>query len=229
MFTYHLQYPRINYPIYEGKILTPDVKNEKEFNVDTYVLPTTHSGFPEFPGAPYIPAAVSAMWLSLVLNSAQVRRRLLNSVNFLDVWPTDHSLNQELDNNNINTISLWDIWQYIQFKYPFVILKKITTWNQIIVAVAEGLTVMVGGSIYESFTNSFSSGVVPMPKPGEGLLGGHIFNVVSLNLRDQTARLAGNLGPMFGKNGLLYVRTSYLRNIDINRDFFVLTAESRVS
>jgi len=93
------------------------------------------------------------------------------------------------------------------------------------IALAEGFSVMVGGSLYKSFIGALHGGIVPMPRPGESLLGGHIFNVVALDPPSGVATVIGNLGVQVGNRGIFTVRDAYLRNLDINSDFFLLTME----
>jgi len=101
-------------------------------------------------------------------------------------------------------------------------LHKVSSWKQLQLALAEGLTVMVGHTVYERFVDAEGSGVVPMPRPGEGLLGGHIVNLVGYDPVADTATALGNLGGDFGHRGMLTYRGSFIRNLSICFDFFVL-------
>jgi len=105
-------------------------------------------------------------------------------------------------------------------------LHRVASWKQLRLALAEGLSPMVGGSVYDSFLRAESTGVVPMPKPGEGLLGGHIASLVSYDPVGDVAVAFANLGPQFGHKGKIKMRGSYIRNLSISSDFFVLVPGS---
>jgi hypothetical protein len=105
-------------------------------------------------------------------------------------------------------------------------LHRIASWKQLKLALAEGLSPMVGGSVYDSFLKAETTGVVPMPKPGEGLLGGHIASLISFDPAGDIAVAFANLGPQFGHKGKIKLRGSYIRNLSISSDFFVLVPGS---
>ncbi len=101
-------------------------------------------------------------------------------------------------------------------------LNRIDKWDNILVALGEGYTVMVGCTAYESFLRAERDGIVPMPKPQEDLLGGQMMNLVAFDQKKRQGTLWGNRGKIVGRRGLFFCHDSYLRNLDICRDFFVL-------
>lgn len=107
-------------------------------------------------------------------------------------------------------------------------LFKCRKWEDVLLALANGLSVICGGSVYSSFSKSLRGGIVPMPDTRESLLGSYVFNLVRFEQKPDTGVVIGNLGKSFGDNGMLRVRGSYLRNLDIMRDFFVITAKQGV-
>ncbi len=169
------------------------------------------------PKGVYVPEeqdpTVSAVWLSAKINSFRLNQGpvafLGETEADLAVWthPTLYSCVQAL-NERIAEPG----WVFT--------LHRIDTWEKVLLAMLEGWTVMVGHSVYESFSSAH--GIVPMPKPGEALLGGHIVNMVSFDQEGDTAQALGNMGMKVGRRGFFTYRGSYLRNLGICRDFFVL-------
>jgi hypothetical protein len=105
------------------------------------------------------------------------------------------------------------------------LLSRVGSWDDMQLALMEGLTVMLGGTVYSSFSKAETSGIVPMPSPGEGLLGGQIINLVSFNRKTDLGWAIGNQGKDVGRDGLFQYRGSHMRNLGIFRDFFLLTLE----
>jgi len=119
--------------------------------------------------------------------------------------------------------SLFDYVQLVsstidtQFKLQSIV-KAEDMWH----CLAIGHPVVVGGSIYSSFITAQESGVVPMPTPGESLLGGHAFCLVGYSKSSNTYQAFANLGASFGAAGVVALHDSYLRNLRICRDFFTI-------
>jgi hypothetical protein len=169
----------------------------------------------------YIPGfanqIVSALWISAVINSYHLNRGDIsflkdNEAAFMDkktspqdLYAAVEFLNQEACPFN---------WDYT--------LSVISSWENLLLCLMEGFTVMVGASVYESFYGAEISGIVPMPKPGEALLGGQIVNIISFDQDKDLAEVIGNQGKQCGQRGIFTYRGSHLRNLQICRDFFTL-------
>lgn len=215
MYSYRPQLPNLNTPVYHPRAVRSGMlKKINEIAVDTSVLNTPKGVYiPDYVEAP----GVNALWVSAKINGFRMNQGPLD---FLGEKDTGHGtwahhchqsdlyglvavLNQNAGHHG---------WSFE--------LQRIDTWEKVLLAMLEGWTVMVGHSVYESFSSVHS--VVPMPKPGEALLGGHIVNMISFDQEGDTAQMLGNMGMKVGRRGFFTYRGSYLRNLGICRDFFVL-------
>jgi hypothetical protein len=101
-------------------------------------------------------------------------------------------------------------------------LNTITKFEYLQDCLALGYPVVVGGSVYESFLEAAESGIVPMPKRDESLLGGHAFCLVGYHKDSDTYEALANFGPDFGAAGRVRLYSTYLRNLNICRDFYMV-------
>jgi len=163
------------------------------------------------------PQVAMAVWLSAWINDPQEdHKTFLNEISTYFV----HSCNMR------RYTSIYEVLTYLgtlalPYRWTYH-LSRVATWEDVKLALLEGLTVMVGGSVYSSFDKALYTGVVPMPKPGEDLLGGQIVNIVGFNQKTDMALAIGNLGKEVGDGGMFQYRGSHLRNLGIFRDYFVL-------
>jgi hypothetical protein len=158
---------------------------------------------------------VSSVWTSLRLKSS--------------LFETKSCLIDVL--SNVKRPYLLDIKLTLKnsFDDPYIVgLFQCSSWDRVLLALSDNNSVIVGGAVYSSFEKALvtGNGVIPMPSEKEDLLGSHAFNLVSFNRDTDLGVMIGNLGPSVGDRGLFYVTGSYLRNLSINKDFFVLTMES---
>jgi len=75
-----------------------------------------------------------------------------------------------------------------------------------------GKTPLAGAfPIYKSFKESYDDGIVPMPKPGETLLGGHSSMFFGHDIIDDKKYLEnfGSWGPDVGDNGIFHIPEEY--------------------
>jgi hypothetical protein len=168
------------------------------------------------PGGTAISPTITAVWTSL---------RVKNMI-FPKEIDLISKLQGTIDNDYLLNIKS-RLKEYYSGEYH-VSLYQCPSWNTVLLALSDGNSVIVGGSVYVSFNNAFSgNGVIPMPMEKEDLLGSHAFNLVSFDKETDLGMLIGNLGTRGGNNGFFYVRGSYLRNLCINKDFFVITMEPK--
>lgn len=69
--------------------------------------------------------------------------------------------------------------------------------------------VTFGFTVYDSFQNIGSDGIMPMPAPGEGVLGGHCVAAVGFDDAAQRVKCANSWGADWGDNGYFYMPYSY--------------------
>lgn len=72
-------------------------------------------------------------------------------------------------------------------------------------AVAAGQPVVFGFTVYESFENIGSNGIMPDPKPGEGVLGGHAVMVVGYDDKKGYLTVRNSWGGDWGDHGYFYM------------------------
>ncbi len=89
---------------------------------------------------------------------------------------------------------------------------------------AAGNPVVIGFTVYESFESDAvaNTGVMPMPKPHEGVLGGHAVLVVGYRA-DGYWIVRNSWGAGWGDKGYFYMPQSYLSNPHLSSDFWTLS------
>lgn len=98
-------------------------------------------------------------------------------------------------------------------------LYQLLSWEDVLSSLGSGLMPIIGGSVYSSFITD--SSYVPLPKPNESLLDVHVFGLLEF---DSNKDLGKILLPDTTK--FRYIRGSYIRNLNINKDFFVVKVEN---
>ena len=88
-----------------------------------------------------------------------------------------------------------------------------------------GFPFIIGISVYDSFESDevAKTGIVPMPKSSENLLGGHALVVVGYDDSKQWWIVRNSWGTKWGDNGYCYLPYQYLTNTDLSSDFWVIT------
>ncbi len=91
---------------------------------------------------------------------------------------------------------------------------------------AEGYPVIIGISVYESFESDevAATGVVPMPSPGESLLGGHCVLMVGYDEARQQVECRNSWGRQWGVDGNFFLPYSYILNSRLACDFWTIRA-----
>lgn len=96
--------------------------------------------------------------------------------------------------------------------------------NQILRSIIHGYPVVFGMSVYESFMSNHvaNTGIVPMPKPYESIVGGHCMDIVGYNLKNRTYRVRNSWGLEWGMSGHCDIPMDMLENQDIASDMWTL-------
>lgn len=94
--------------------------------------------------------------------------------------------------------------------------------GQIISALAQGNPAIVGITVFQSFeeTPVATSGVVEMPQPWEGSVGGHAVLIVGYDLNARTYLVRNSWGPSWGQQGHFTLPFDYLSQY--GADFWVI-------
>lgn len=89
---------------------------------------------------------------------------------------------------------------------------------------ASGYPVVFGFSVYDSFESQAvaRSGIVPLPRRGEKLRGGHAVLAVGYDDADQTFSVRNSWGTGWGEQGYGTMPYSYLTSTGLASDFWVL-------
>ncbi len=88
--------------------------------------------------------------------------------------------------------------------------------------VAFGFPVVFGFTVYESFESDAvaKTGVVPMPKHGEQVLGGHAVTIVGYDDYAKTIKCRNSWGPAWGQKGYFTMPYDYVENPQLADDFW---------
>ena len=136
---------------------------------------------------------------------------------------------------------LENLWPYIETKYrsrpssasyadalkrKAGAYQKCTDFTAVKQALAQGYPVAVGFDVYESFegTANTNTGMMPYPRAGEQLLGGHAVALVGYN--DSTGRFIAknSWGSSWGDRGYFYMPYQVIQNTSMSNDFWIITS-----
>jgi C1A family cysteine protease len=89
---------------------------------------------------------------------------------------------------------------------------------------AAGYPFVLGFTVYESFESQAvaSTGVVPMPAPGESVVGGHAVVAVGYNDSKRIFIVRNSWGPGWGAKGYFYMPYEYLLTSGLASDFWTI-------
>ena len=102
------------------------------------------------------------------------------------------------------------------------------TENDMKSALASGFPFVFGISVYDSFESDAvaKTGVVPMPKSTERVLGGHAILAVGYTDAKKQFIVRNSWGPGWGDKGYCYIPYAYLANPNLADDMWIVTSET---
>lgn len=89
---------------------------------------------------------------------------------------------------------------------------------------AEGFPFVFGYAVYSSFMSEEvrNTGIMPMPQPGESLLGGHAVMAVGYDDEKRMLLVRNSWGKKWGDNGYFWMPYDYIENTDNCADFWTI-------
>jgi C1A family cysteine protease len=101
---------------------------------------------------------------------------------------------------------------------------RILTLNEMLTCLAEGFPFVFGFTVYESLESAevAQTGVVPMPKEGERVLGGHAVLAVGYDDSAKRFLVRNSWGTSWGQGGYFTMPFEYLENRNLSDDFWTI-------
>jgi C1A family cysteine protease len=96
--------------------------------------------------------------------------------------------------------------------------------DTLLTCLASGYPFVCGFTVYDSFESPevAKSGVVALPKPSEGVLGGHAVLAVGYDMAAGTFLVRNSWGEKWGKNGYFTMPFAYLTDPHLASDFWTI-------
>lgn len=91
-------------------------------------------------------------------------------------------------------------------------------------AIVSVLPIQIGFSVYDSFESSYvaKTGIVPLPKYSESMLGGHSVALIGYDDQSQRFLCRNSWGQSWGNKGNFTIPYAYLTNARLASDFWVI-------
>jgi C1A family cysteine protease len=109
-------------------------------------------------------------------------------------------------------------------KHQVTAYARLETVDEMRACLAEAFPFVFGFSVYESFESRAvaRTGVVPMPRPKETLLGGHAVLAVGYDDREKRFLVRNSWGDAWGVKGYFTMPYAYLANRNLSDDFWTI-------
>lgn len=89
-------------------------------------------------------------------------------------------------------------------------------------AISQGYPVVIGFSVYSSFESIGKSGIVPMPKPAESVLGGHAVILVGYDDSTRQFCFRNSWSSKWGASGYGFFPYEYMTDKNLSSDFWII-------
>lgn len=99
-----------------------------------------------------------------------------------------------------------------------------TRLTELKTCLAAGYPIVFGATLYASFENPGpdANGMIPMPQPGEQVLGGHAQVIVGYDDAKKAFKVRNSWGTGWGVDGYEWMPYAYLTNLNLADDFWTL-------
>lgn len=99
--------------------------------------------------------------------------------------------------------------------YRFGVPHRVSGLPDLLQALANGHPVVAGIPVYASFESApvGATGAVPLPQPGEALLGGHAILIWGYRLDQQLVQCRNSWGPTWGQQGNFTLPFAYIAQL----------------
>lgn len=109
-------------------------------------------------------------------------------------------------------------------EHQILTYEAITTIDEMRTCIASARNpFLFGFYVYESFESIKEDGIMPMPKKGEQILGGHAVVAVGYNDKSKLFTIQNSWGPSWGKGGKFYMPYDFITNPKYATDFWRIT------
>jgi len=133
-----------------------------------------------------------------------------------DLWPYDDGPSKftEVPPDTLYTDALLN--QALVYEAVPVNVQAVKT------VLAQGVPIILGVTLYNSFGHVTPDGVVPIPNRMEGMLGGHCMLFVGYGQKPNHFLVRNSWGPDWADKGDCYMHESYITNPAYASDFWVI-------
>ena len=97
--------------------------------------------------------------------------------------------------------------------------------GNLVAALDHGFPIVFGFTVFESFesTEVATTGIVPMPKDDEAILGGHCCVIVGYNAENDYFLVRNSWGTDWGIDGYFKMPGNYITDTNLASDFWIIT------
>lgn len=109
-------------------------------------------------------------------------------------------------------------------KYRIASYQSITSLDGMLQCLAQSTPFVFGFTVYESFESQAvaDTGIMPMPKPGEQVLGGHAVLAVGYDKRTNLMKCRNSWGANWGDKGYFYMPFNFIADTSQADDMWAI-------